>query len=231
VKLIASVAGTTAIHVSADDVRPPRGALTRDIIDFVGNTYNFSVRPEIPQRLAPGLPPWIIFQSGEFLTEDGKVPVVSMAAFAAGGFLAICIDTDTSDKFLEHLSQQLDNHFEYRIGQSAKRYEHQSNIVVELDPEFERHLAWSNRIETLLNNRISRPDYPFRLKRIGFGYGDPPNSTDPNPKLDIGRTDFHIERRAGEPYDRNRYFSAAPTRNQEHVRLLEDIEALSLRNG
>jgi hypothetical protein len=64
---------------------------------------------------------------------------------------------------------------------------------------------------------------PFKIKRLAFGSGDPapPQSLD----VDVAKTaDFVLERRSGEPYSLNRYFTSAPMTTSAHIRLLEAIE-------
>jgi len=45
------------------------------------------------------------------------------------------------------------------------------------------------------------------------------------PNIDqIERSDFLLERRAGASYQQNRYYSGAPMKTADHIRLLEIIE-------
>jgi hypothetical protein len=79
-------------------------------------------------------------------------------------------------------------------------------------------------IEDILNNEIQRDGAPFKTKRLAFGYGDITQSTPLQSLDEFKNVDFLIERRAGEPYSKNRYFSSAPLRTIDHVRVLEQIE-------
>jgi len=67
---------------------------------------------------------------------------------------------------------------------------------------------------------------PFEIKRQAFGGGGVPNpQMQLQPTIEaIERSDFLMERRAGAPYEVNRYFCAAPIKTAEHIKVLELIE-------
>ena len=82
-KLIAPVQGTAAIRVSNDEVIPERSILQRDLVKFVGDCYNFSVRPNI----APGMPlqPRLVFQQGKLIKDEGdEYPINQLTVFGDG---------------------------------------------------------------------------------------------------------------------------------------------------
>jgi uncharacterized protein YggT (Ycf19 family) len=82
------------------------------------------------------------------------------------------------------------------------------------------------KIESLLDSAIPRPDRPFKAKRLAFGFGDPAPLLSALSLEAIQNADFLLERRAGEPYAMNRYFSLAPMRTRDHVELMEKIEQM-----
>jgi hypothetical protein len=61
---------------------------------------------------------------------------------------------------------------------------------------------------------------------LAFGSGDVINpQMQLQPNIDqIERSDFLLERRAGASYQQNRYYSGAPMKTADHIRLLEIIE-------
>ena len=51
-KIIASSQGTVTLHVSSDDVAPANGLLQRDLVQFIGDAFQFGVRPNVPPGAA-----------------------------------------------------------------------------------------------------------------------------------------------------------------------------------
>jgi len=218
-KLIASVQGTVAVRVSNDEVIPERGLLQRDLVQFVGNCYNFLVRPNI----ALGMTQPLVFQQGKFIKDEGdEYPISQLTVFGDGDAIT-ARSTEISDFILDDFLRKLDEGLGYRFEKSSQMRLYVSNVAVEFGAGLEEYIQALHMIEDILNNEIPRDDVPFKTKRLAFGYGD---ATQPAlPSLDeFKNADFLIERRAGEPYSKNRYFSSAPLRTADHVRVLEQIE-------
>jgi hypothetical protein len=221
-KVINSLQGIVALRYSHDDTMPERTVLIRDLLSFVGNAYKFSTRPQPPPT--PVVDPVFSFQSGELILGDRKLAITSIT-LAVGGTVVAARDTDEADIILDDVVTKLDTELGYRIKDNVKRRDYQSNIVVQFDPSLEDQISALLRAEHVINQEIPRPNAPFKTKRLAFGFGDPlrpmmrPFSLD-----DIFNSDFVIERRAGEPYEDNRYLCAAPLRTAEHARVLEVVE-------
>ena len=81
-------------------------------------------------------------------------------------------------------------------------------------PRLRTHQRWNLAVRAYL---------PFEIKRLAFGGGDVPNpQMQLQPTIEaIERSDFLMERRAGAPYEVNRYFCAAPIKTAEHNKVLE----------
>lgn len=230
-KFISSTQATVALHVSADDVRPVQGVLTRDLIAVVGEHYQFSVQPQIPPGFPPQALPVLGFQSGVFVQEMAHIPIMSLNITPAGTSIT-AYDSDACDKILDDYISLLDDTLNHRIKDAPQKRSYQSNIVVEFDPPLEHLISALGTIEGILNEEIKRESFPFKTKRLSFGYGDTaqPIGMIQRPLEAMDSGDFQIERRAQEPYDRNRYFCTAPVRTSNHVRLMEMIDrALSTR--
>jgi hypothetical protein len=99
-----------------------------------------------------------------------------------------------------------------------------SAVVVEFEKNFVERTKAFRIIQQVINNEISIDLNNYQLKRLSYGY---------NIQGDIGvvqsvdqliATDVSIERRAGEPAERNRFFCTAPLRTDDHLLLLEKIE-------
>lgn len=230
-KYISSALASVALYVSADDVRPVRGILTRDLIAAITSKYKFHVYPTLPPGFPPQALPAMVFQSGLCDIDGNQYPIMNLAITGAATTIT-AYDSDACDAILDDYVTLLDDTLKYRIKNAPQRRAYQSNVVVEFDPGLEKLISQFAVIEDILNNEVHRDEYPFKIKRLSFGYGDP----DPVVMLaqnaaQIERSDFQIERRAQEPYDRNRYFCAAPVRTGEHIQLLERIDRALATKG
>lgn len=222
-KLVVSSQGIVAAGISADDVSPERGLLYQDLIQYVGDMYNFAVRPDIPPNIPIQAPPFFLFQQGRFVNNDSAFPVHQLAIFQNGDSVS-AMDTDVAEMILDDYTAKLDANFGFRFANKPQKRYYLSSIVVELAHGIGKQIAGLRKIGEILTREIPREGMPFDTKALAFGWGDPAALTLSSPAL-LERADFTIERRAGEPYERNRYFSSAPVRTSEHVRILELIEA------
>jgi hypothetical protein len=223
-RLITSIQGSVIVRYSPDDAASDVGALTRDVVAFLGRTYNFSVIPEV----APGLivtPQPFIFQTGKIALDDQEIPI-NQLTWLVGALVITAKDTETADRVTNEIILAVDRTFGFKISGIEQHRFYQSNIVAEIDPRVETILL----LENILNREIPRPEKPFLLKSIMFGSGDPINPFTQLPLDYIQASDFIRERRATEPYERNRYFSSAPIRTRDHGPILEQIER-ALRAG
>lgn len=221
-RFITSLQGSVAVKFSPDEAAPPqRAVLTRDLIDFLGRTYSFSLKPEVPPGLIVN--PYFVFQTGEVIFDGKKFPI-NQLTMMQGGAVLTARDTDTADLIFNEIVKNLDQAFDMKIGQSIRARYYVSNMVVEFEPGLEKKIAAFDRANTLLNEQIPRKNFPFLLKRLAFGSGDVQLTPNPFAIDDIPNMDFTIERRAGEPYSSNRYFSGAPISTREHKRVLEMLE-------
>jgi hypothetical protein len=221
-KVINSLQGTVALHVSADDVTPRCGLLIRDLIELVGEAYQFSVKPQ----LLPGVPPaflqQLIFQSGALIKDDGKLAIIQLAVLPNGNMVT-ATTTDIADLVMDDCIARLDSEMGYRFASAKKRRTYLSNIAVQFEVDADEKIEAIGKIENLLTKLILRPTMPFKFKRLAFGYGDVAQPGMISLEA-VETSDFLIERRSSEPYTENRYFSAAPVRTSEHIELLEAIE-------
>jgi hypothetical protein len=221
-KVITPAQGMVVLRYSPDDTMPDRTVMMKDLVSFVGDAYNFSTKPQVPA--APIIEPLLNFQSGELLADGDKYPITAIV-LTVGGSVVIARNTDDADFIADDLIGKLDTQLGYKIRANLKSRDYQSTLVVEFDPSLEQQISAFARAEEIINREIPRPSSPFKTKRLAFGYGDigialnRPFSLD-----DIPNSDFTIDRRAGESYDRNRYYAAAPLRTSEHARVLALVE-------
>lgn len=220
-KLIKTVSGTVCIRVSGDEAVPPLGVDLRQLIDFIATTYQFAVKPQMPQGLIIPINQPLLFQAGVMTKENDKWPITQLVS-VQNGDMVTAASTEIADAVLEDYMSQLDKQLGFRFSQAEKRKVYLSGITVEFEKGIESQIRGLAEIEAILGRELKRTD-PFKIKRLAFGWGDPVVPTDLNFQT-IESFDFTIERRVDEPYSRNRYISIAPTTLSEHLRILQAIE-------
>ncbi len=222
-KFVSAINGTVALHFIGDDVTPPRGLMTRDLINFITAYYHFNVFPQIPQGIPPSLIQSYHFQSGFMAADADKFPIVQLSIIP-NGELVTAVTTEAADIILDDLIARLDEQFGYKFGKAKTRRTYLSNFTVQFDGGFEKKIDAFARIESILNEHIPRPSMPFKIKRLAFGGGEPLPLSTPMSLDAVDNADFMIERRSGTPYSENRFFCSAPVRTADHLALLERIE-------
>jgi hypothetical protein len=221
-KFLKSLQATVAVEVSADDVTPEKGLAVSDLIQFVGDSYNFSTRHD------PSFPAPLVFQNGVHATESARTPIMQLAILGNGDMVTAS-STDDAELVLDDFMKRLDQSLHYRFAGAKQKKFYLSGIVIEFDSGLDEKIEVLHKIGTLLESHIPRPDKPFKLKRLAFGFGNPMVLLTNVTLQLIQNADFTFERRAGEPYSANRYFSQAPMRTADHVKLVEKIEAEAFR--
>jgi hypothetical protein len=229
-KVRSSVMGTVAIRMTNDEVGPKRGVLQKDLVDYVGELYKFNVRPTI----SPGMPveanPILQFQSGEFVSEEGKIPIMQLLIFREGDAI-IAQDTELADAIMTDYQAQLDKGLGFRFSEARPARLYASFLVADFDSAFVEKTATFLAVEKVIGAAIRGGNHPYKLKRLSFG----PDATTEGPMLttldQLVPEDFTIERRAGEPFAKNRFFCRAPLTRKEHERALEMVERAVIRGG
>ncbi len=229
-KFIISLAGTAALSASADDVAPQNSLMLRDLTEFIGSTYQFSVKPEIPVGVPPFAIRSYVFQSGIMIDESGRWPIIQLS-IVPNGDMVTAATTDIAVKVLDDFGAKLDSSFGFRFATAPQRRLYQSLIVVQFEKGIEEQIKALSKIEDILNHTINRPTMPFKIKRLAFGSGDVQQFFAVPASLEaIENSDFIIERRSSVAYSENRYFCGAPLQTLDHVKVLETIERALGRN-
>jgi hypothetical protein len=219
-RLIGALQGYAAFRESVEEYLPKRGVIQQEMIALVVGRYNFQGFPRLP----PGTPPQplSIFTSGKFPEEPSFA--ISQLAMTLNGDIAVAVTTEQADLVLNDLCRLLDEGLGFRLGSAGMRKSYLSNIVVEFDDGFDRYIEkLGNMIRVINHFRPGKPE--FNVKRLAFGVGDISQTNDP--LLSVEESEFLIERRQGSPYESNRYYCSAPMSTTDHIRVLEQIEAIA----
>ncbi|SIO49400.1 hypothetical protein SAMN05443247_06439 [Bradyrhizobium erythrophlei] len=222
-KMIVAMQSIAAISVLSDTVMPENGLLQQDLINFVGDLYNFAVKPQIPPGMAGQVFPVLLYQAGKATINDSTYPI-NQIAVVQNGDIVTASSTEVADLILDDFLSKLDSGLGYKIGASKhKKKMYVSNMVVQFDRPIEQPDSLISKIGNLLDKKIPRPEKPFNLKRLAFGSGDFTMAQVITIEA-IENADFIIERRAAADYSENIYFSSAPATTSEHLKILAQIE-------
>ena len=187
-----------------------------------GDMYGFANRPNIPPNAPPQAFPILTFQQGRFINNEGTFPIHQLVIYQNGDLVSAA-NTEVAEVILDDYIVNLNTNYGYRYeGKPQKRY-YLSTVVVEFEADIVEQVKVLRKIREILTHEIRRDEASFNIKNLVFGTGDPVVGVISSPEI-IERSDFTIERRGGEPYERNRFFSSAPVRTPDHVRILELIE-------
>ena len=207
----------------AADKQPP----ISELIQFISSSYQFASYPVL--RPGAALPTTFNFMGGRF-PEEGNHFSINQLVMAAETDLAVTSSAYQSDLVLNHLITTLDETFGFRLRSSRITKSYVSNIVVEFERGIEEFIQKLARMEAAINEKRN-PKLPrLKFKRLGFGAkGGTPAETDPISAVE--EAEFLIERRAGSPFEQNRYFCSAPMLTDDHLRVLEVIEMIARTDG
>lgn len=219
-RLVSAVQGTVGLFASHDDVSPPNGVAVSELIRVIGDAYKFAVRP--PAEHVPGMFNQLVFQGGVLELGNERLPVTQLATFPTGEMITAA-NTDTADKIVDHYTALLDRELGFRFASAPTRKIYQSNIVVEFDSGLEDKITALKKIEDLLSSETKRPQ-PFKIKRLAFGFGRVNRPLIQLSLAGMETSDFVIERRDPEPYEKNRYFCGGPMKTAELISLLAKME-------
>jgi len=226
-KLITRHFGNVAVRVNSDDITPPQGTVPIELINFVAERYQFTVRPIIHPQVPPQLMNNLSFQNGVIKIGEETLPILALV-LVKDGDIASAIDTDLADQILDDVAQSLEERFKFRYSTTKQQRFYQSTLTVELDAAFENGVAALNKIGEIFEKETGRPSSTFQIKRLAFGTGDVVATqvvTAPATLIEqIEKQDFLLERRIGVPYDQPRIFSSAPLKTADHIRALEALE-------
>jgi hypothetical protein len=224
-KVIGSLQGFAAMRVRIEEYLPEKGVVHKDLVEVIRERYEFQIFP----RILPGAPilPILVFAGGKFTSDTESFGLFQLIAQDGGDVIA-AVTTEQADMVLNDLAQTLDSALGYRFGSAQIAKSFLSNVVVEFDEALEKSITKLLKIADAINAaRVGMP--AFNVKRIAFGVG---SVEEPADQLSmVEKADFLIERRAGSRYEENRYFCSAPLPTAAHLRLLEHIEAITLRDG
>jgi hypothetical protein len=200
-----------------DEVRSPKGISLHRIVSAVSETFHFSSVP----TGAPKDEEAFSFREGYFADHGEEIVIRIIELYTNGVHIVTPGGTDGSDKVLSR-TIQLFSDLGMRFPESEPIHFHTSEIVVDMAKSLNEFISKFAPIQTLLTRNIP---LAREIQSAALAFNSDPISLSPA-IASVNPTIFRIERRAGETYGSNRYFSFANTTTSKHLAILEGLERL-----
>ncbi len=131
-------------------------------------------------------------------------------------------NSDVVDGFLGDLYEWLDQQNVARIKTHKIDKSYDSRLVFRSDVDIPRKLCGAEKVAKMVSAALAKStDFEAAYQATGFSlsanaFGFP----------GLKPTDFRIERKTGAPFESDMYYSAAPLPTNEHLKILNTLEAL-----
>jgi len=227
-KLVGKLQGSCLIRFAPEEIMPESAgvqipALAALLVSTYQLTHAQSPFQIMPAGAAQGLIPQSVFVNGQYTIDDQPISIKQLA-IANNGISVNAQDTDAADKITDHIFTLLNTNLKFRFDAGSLKRKYFSSLVVQFARDFESSIPGLSKIQQIIQSALGRKSpEEVALKRLAFGMDGPPIV-----QVNLGNIDsldFVIERRSGQPYSENRYFSSAALKTPDHVRALEEIEA------
>lgn len=197
--------------VRADEIRPKKGIVIVDAVRRVAETFKFAGSP----TSLPGPSDGYVFREGGISTANGPVAIQELTIFTDGISLAVYSSTDDLDLALNRILSLMWE-MGYAEPITPPKYILQSMITFEADANFNGLMPSFDPVAKAIA-KVTGAEVPHELKTIEY-------TVDPTIVPPLGSKVFRLERRNGEPFSLNRWFSFANATTADHISILELIE-------
>lgn len=224
-KLIYVDAGRSGILVPFAEIAPIGGVYIPEITQAISDRYAFSQPPNFSPELVEknGL----VFGMGKLSTTGKAKESVSIRTLSLyrDGIIADCFSTEDAASVTDDLLSWMADKFSFRRFSPAPDHIHVvSNVVVEFEVSaakaFDRFDGLFKLASELFQTRYGL-EREVSMSRFAFDI-DPTTVGGPIANAPM----FIIERQINQPFTSNRFWCQAPIHTQDHIRLLEQFEAL-----
>lgn len=198
----------------------PKGPLfLPDAVASMQERYRFV---EVPQSLSDvNAENGVEFRHGQF-----KGQVIDKFRIFRDGLLADGkINTEIIDEFIDDVILWLNDEFELeKLDMIPEHKIYDSHVVVQMDISLDNEIKKLQSMTKLISNKVRSyvPDIenpPYILS--GFVL-----RSDNAQQMSFQTSTFSLERRAGQPFMRNLYYSTAPLLTNDHIEILEALERI-----
>lgn len=221
-KLVALEGGRLLDLVAIEEFRPAAGLYWPDLIQAMIDRYKFGIGPkELTEAIKSG----VKFEHGKLVSDDDTKLIKEFSIYT-DGLIVETSDTDTADLVLDDFFAWATNTFKLRERQNQVQRTYTSAVIIEFAKEIEPALGKLEKVVGMLSAALKDSygwDYKYNVSRLAY-------SVDPEEIPHLRNTQFVLERRINVNYSENRYYSIAPIRTRDHLKLLTAIETELLSN-
>lgn len=219
-KLITSISGRSTQTFSPDDVRGERQPYLPQVVEHFLGRYNFIDLPNLKDAGSQG----IKFGRGRLERGNESIAIEHLDVFN-DGIVAICSNTADADIVLDDAINWSIETLAMRRPRVMSPRTYTSWIVVDFDEPIASVVSKFINVQSLIQRSFEDAygqQHPFDLLRIGF-------NVDPRLVPQYTNTEYSIDRRGGASYAENRFFCAAPLKNEQHIAYLEKLEQILIK--
>jgi hypothetical protein len=213
-KIISQDSCRVTILFPLEEVVPLGGINGPEALGKIQRRYEFLKTPDPTMTREDVVKQGYKFSTGQIILSGKKTVVIEFAIYN-DGIVADARNSEIAEAFLDDIIQFMQTEFEFRKFSSEPRRYFHNQLVVEFEKPLGRLIPTFDKISRTISQFLG-PDDAMNFARIDFQADKTGKSAVP-PKL-------VIERRLGISFDKERYFSSAPIRTQEHVAVLEELE-------
>jgi hypothetical protein len=200
----------------------PLGGVTDGLLEKIKARYKFQRVPDLSRPREEAQKNGYKFESGEFDFEGKGVQIFEFGIFS-DGIVAISHTTERGEAFIDDIIKWVRKDFAFREFETKPRRYFQSQAVVEFDKPLGKLLSTladvikviSEPLGTIYNTQSSMDFCRLDLEYDRLATG-----------ISVAVPRFILERRANVPFEKQRFYSAAPMRSADHLKALEKIESV-----
>jgi|CZKS01.1.fsa_nt_gi hypothetical protein len=212
------------------DLNPKGKDVLEDLVDWIKDTYAFAVAPDLEQALPPPTkdgvstlsPSGLTFQRGRYqVREDSFIEIVSLTLYNDGIVIDTTSSTQEADQFAADLLSRASREFMLAYEPDMiRKHLYISSLIVRSDVSLNafnpKLAAFAERISGALGNG-GNPTSRFQF--AGLGFWSEPNDNG------VHKT-FSFFPQVGKTFAEHRFYSEAPLKTEDHLRLLEELEVI-----
>jgi hypothetical protein len=164
----------------------------------------------------------LTLQNGMAIIGEKKIIITRLDVFTDVSRIVVqTVTTDEGDIVLDDISSVLEGACGFRNLKEFTTRQYVSNCIVQFEKSIEEYISALSEIQKIISPALKAAtgiDQEPQVERIGFAF-------DPTllPASKAQTLGFILERRIESPFSENRYFSGAPLRTNDHIRVLEQI--------
>ncbi|MFO1036900.1 MAG: hypothetical protein U1E45_08650 [Geminicoccaceae bacterium] len=214
--LVSSVRARCAFVLPTEEMEALYGQFSNKALQKILEQYRFMLHPGPTEVVAnQGL----TFKRGVFANEKSEFTIGEFTIYN-DGFVAEATITEIAESFLFNFVKWSTQELNFSPVSVPRRI-YTSNIIVEFETGAIDRITKLDEIASLISKTVSST-YKLELEyvptRIGF------SQDVVNLPSKSAYSEFVLERRAGLPFENNRFFSSAPFPTTIHLEVLQAIE-------